>query len=270
MSQTSGGPPPRPRPRATGVKQQAAEETIKAMLDVGEELLVEWLQSASTGGLLSNIKATDIARRVGKTTGSFFHWWPTQEAYREQLLEHLLSADRMRELNVEGTLAAITEAVTARGRAELSDVIRAGAAANFEDLGRGNEFEIQMLLLAGRAGDPEISRALRAFYRALLEAFVPVYIDFLKVFRRRMRTPFTVENYAVTLTALAEGLHMRRLVDPDMVPDSMPRPPGALPSPEGHGKEWSLFASVMYVLTEAMTEPDPEAGNTEDHPGRLA
>ncbi|CAI7977265.1 putative HTH tetR-type domain-containing protein [Frankia sp. Hr75.2] len=236
------------------------------MLDAGEELLVEWLHSASAGGLLSNIKATDIARRVGKTTGSFFHWWPTQEAYREQLLEHLLSADRMRELNVEGTLAAITEAVATRGRAELSDVIRAGGRANFEDLGRGNAFEIQILLLAGRAGDPQISTALKAFYRALLDAFVPVYIDFLNLFQRRMRAPFTVENYAVALTALAEGLHMRRLVDPDMVPDSMPRPPGALTSPESHDEEWSLFASVMYALTEAMTEPDPEAVNTDDQP----
>jgi AcrR family transcriptional regulator len=229
------------------------------MLDAGMDLLVEWLHSSSAGGLLGNVRATDVARRVGKTTGSFFHWWPTQDAYRESLLEHLLSRERLREVNVEGSLQGINDAIEARGRLEIADVIRAGAVANLASIDGNQDFDVQLLLVAARAGDPRIARELQAFYQAILDAYVPIYEDFMAAFGLRIRAPYTVQNYAVILTALAEGLLMRRQVDPDAVPAAMEAPPGTPPPPPNRDAPWSLFAVAAYLLTTAMTESDPDA-----------
>ncbi len=74
---------------------------------------------------------------------------------------------------------------------------------------------------------------------------MPTYAHVFEALGRRMRPEWTVDDLAVSLTALVQGLLMRAVVDPDSVHDS---------TPDGV-ERWSFFARVALELVFALSEP---------------
>ncbi|HEX2806935.1 MAG TPA: TetR family transcriptional regulator C-terminal domain-containing protein [Kineosporiaceae bacterium] len=134
----------------------------------------------------------------------------------------------------------------------LADVIRAAANLNFEGLKNEPAMRLQQALWSQHATDPEVRDRVGALYVAISQALVPLYSALLDRSRRRMKPPYDVENLAVVLAALVEGLVVRWSVDPDAVPDDLGPPPGVEPV---EGEPWGTFASITYLIFMAMTEP---------------
>ncbi len=117
------------RRRRTGGKLEAARAaTTEALLRAGAELLAD----NPVGDVLSQLKATAIAARAGRTTGAFFNIWPTQDAYRTALLGWIRQERVHNWRAVEQEIAAVLQAQGPDVR--LAEVVRGAANANFEAL----------------------------------------------------------------------------------------------------------------------------------------
>jgi hypothetical protein len=228
-------------------KQAARKATEAAMLAAATRML---LQSPSTD-IIAALKPVEIARQSQprRTTGAFYNIWPTHLEFRRALLEHVLSMDRFR--GDKATQVLLRDYIH-QPEVSITDVIRVVANFNFDELKDEAGFRLQMALWTQHVNDDEVRERLKGFYRDLNAALHPLYAQFLERSGRRMRAPYDVSTFAVTLTALVEGLHLRWSVDPDAVTSDMPAPPGV-----DDGEPWSMFASVTYLLFVGMTEPLP-------------
>jgi AcrR family transcriptional regulator len=214
------------------------------MLETGMEILRE----TPAGQVLSQVKATVVTERAGKTTGAFYNLWPNQPSYHRELIRYAMSQDRFRtDTETRGKIADYLS----EPEFDLAELFRVVGNLNFDGLKTEPVFALQLALWAKHDTDADISAALRDLYRNLNETLIPLYEAILKSARRRLRPPYTVRSLAATLTALVEGLQIRWAVDPEAVPDDIGVPPNA----DSHEGRWGLFAAIAYTLILAMTEP---------------
>lgn len=243
-----GGPAPRPT-----AKQAARAATRSALLDAATSMLFE-----RTGpSTLQRLKPADVVRRAHppRTTGAFYHLWPTQEEFRRDLLVHVLSLDRF--AADETTRVAITAFLT-EPVLRLDETIRIAANVNFDQLRHDPAMWVLQALWIDHPGDDEVRERLRALYADMTTRLEPLYAALLQRSGRRMRAPFDIPTLAVVLASLVEGLHVRWAVDPAAVPDDVGAPPDVQDEASAAAR-WGLFAAVTHTLFLAMTEPDPDA-----------
>lgn len=231
-------------------KAEAAATTRADLLEAGFQLL----QEQPVGTILTQVKATEIARRAGRTIGAFYHHWPDQQAYQRDLIEHVLSPDRLL------STAVAEESVRSNLAAGLpmEEIIRRGARANFETVRDDPTVPLFMALWSKQATDDHIRKQLRQHYQQVTDQLVPVYAAFFDAQGWEPRPPFTLETFASTLTALVEGLTVRAAVDPDAVPFDLPPVQAAARMPlDGQLDQgsWDLFSTVVLALIPSMTVP---------------
>jgi hypothetical protein len=65
---------------------------------------------------------------------------------------------------------------------------------------------------------------------------------------REMTPPFTVDSFAVVVTALVQGLALRVAIEPERVP---------VQQPGGGDASWDLFATTVTTLFDAITVEAP-------------
>jgi len=236
-------------PRA-GAKAAARAATRRALLDAATELLFERPPPDPVAAL----RVMDVVRRADppRTNGAFYNIWPTQEEFRRDVVHHVLSPDRIevhqRTLDAATHLAGTGEATT------LADAVRRLADVNFAGMDEDPALRLKHVLWGRGAVDPEVRRLLAGLYTGAGAGILPVYEHTLAHVGRRVRAPFTIEHLVTAVMALAEGLHQRRSVQSDAVPDDL----GAPPTDEADaGAAWSLFATATYLLVDGMTEPAP-------------
>lgn len=239
-----------PRRDSTTTKAQSAADTRAALIEAGSQLLRE----QPVGTVLTQVKATEIARRAGRTIGAFYHHWPDQQTYQRDLVEYVLSPER-----ISSTYAAAASALRdAEDDVLMEELVRRGARANFEALQDNPFLVLFMALWAKQGSDEHIQGQLRAHYQAVTARWTRIYEDFFEDQGWEPRPPFTIEMFAVTLTALAEGLTVRAAVDPDAVPLDLPSTQSAA-SRQLDGSldqgSWDLFSIVVLSLLPSMTVP---------------
>ena len=238
------------RSESTTTKAEAAAQTRADLLEAGAQLLHE----QPVGAVLTQVKAVEIARRAGRTIGAFYHHWPDQQSYQRDLLEHVLSPERL-----ASTAAASETVMSGLGAAVgMEEIVRSAARANFAAL-RDNPFVALFLALWAKQGNDEHIRGLlHDHYQRVMKQLVPLHTAFLDAHELEMRPPFTVEMFAVTLTALVEGLTVRAAVDPDAVPLDLPPAQAAAKAPLDGALDqgsWDLFSIVVLALLPTMTVP---------------
>lgn len=214
---------------------------------------------------LDHIKVTEVARRANMTTGAIYHHWDSQDAYRAELMDLLLAPITLQDSEL---LGGVLELVIA-GELSLAELAGLVAWDNLTQLVDNEQFNVQVGFWSRRS-DPEIARRLRASYRELADRRAVSIGLFLAAYGRRMRPPLTEDDLVTSLSALAEGLAIRRAVEPDAVPISFPeldsdRPVvarlrelahGRYPEhPEEHAGRLNLLAVVGRALIEQLTEP---------------
>jgi hypothetical protein len=76
-------------------------------------------------------------------------------------------------------------------------------------------FRAQMVMQAMLEHDPAAARGINVFYQRIHTAWTESYAAVMAELGLRFRSDVTVDDFAVLLTAVAEGLAFRRLADPD-------------------------------------------------------
>ena len=86
---------------------------------------------------------------------------------------------------------------------------------------------------------------LRQNFQWVTGQVAPVLEAVLEASGRRMCPPFTVDSFAVIITALVQGLALRVAIEPDRVPVGR----------DDDGDSWDIFATTVTTLFEAITQP---------------
>ena len=231
--------PPAPGGRKAGV----SAETRAALLEAGAALL----RDEPVGAVLSQLSARAVAERAGRTSGAFFHHWRSQAAYHRDLLAYVLDPAR---------IASTAEAVQLilgglQAGADPVGVLAAAARGNFESVRADPYVPLWNALWSMHGSDDYVAELLRQNFQSVTAQVVPVLEAVLAASGREIRPPFTVDSYAVVITALVQGLALRVAIEPERVPV---QPLSAPPDDES----WDLFATAVVTLFWAITGPVAE------------
>lgn len=231
-------------------KAESSAETRTALLDAGATLLRE----QPVGQVLDQVKAAEVARRAGRTVGAFYHHWPDQESYQRELLEFVFAPARTE----AGTAAINAGTRDAQAGVMMEEVVRRRAREDFDAVSANPYLGLSLALWAKHTDDGHVRNLLAGQYRAVTAELVEAYEQFFEFQGWEPRPPFTIEMFAVTLTALVEGLVIRAAVDPDAVPRELPTvQSGSWRSLDGNLDQgpWDLFGIVVLALIPSMTVP---------------
>ena len=234
-------------PSSGGRKAEASAETRATLLEAGAALLRE----EPVGSVLSQLTARSVSRRAGRTTGAFFHHWRSQEAYQRDLLAFVLDPAR---------IASVAEAEDAilgglRSGGDPVGVLEDTARDNFQSMQTDPYIPLWHALWAKHGSDAYVHELLRHHITAVTAQVAALLDAVVTASGRRFRPPFTLESFAVAVTAIAQGLELRVAIEPDRVPMA------PVHGPAGRGRDgasWDLYATTIRTLFEAVTEPAPE------------
>lgn len=245
------------RPRR---KRLPAEEGRRALLDAGRALLDE----RPAAWPLDHIRLTEVAERAGVSVGALYHYWESQDAYRDDLLDDLFSPDRYPPSPLPARLADVAGEVDdaegpVREDLPLAELVRSGADSEFAAL-RDNP-ELRRLMSMWAAGAAEIDLRIAGQYRAVGERWATFYAEAVAAYGLELRPPFTPTLMATLVTALGEGLAVRATVDPDAVPDDLG---------DEADRPWGLLACAILALLPGLTRPVGDVGDLWDLADRLA
>jgi len=190
--------------------RRSVEETRRLILDAALQLLLE--RGASAG--VQHIRLQEVLRGVGLTTGAAYRIWADQSEFHRDLAVEMV---RLRFAPpAASAMAAIRDSLDDGGT--MDDVIRAAAldhvayAERFhlEPESRDSHAFITALALRTAAGAwPELRAASADRHRESIESFCLFYSALMRRFGYRMRTPYTVADFAESMAALGEGFAVR-------------------------------------------------------------
>lgn len=240
------------------VTRRTKEQRREDYLDIGASLVAESTASAKgfTGEAwaLAHVKLAEVAARAGVTKGAMYHLWPSQEAYWADLLQHLMDTTRL----VGADKLATVEAELTRATDTDPD-LREYANALFDSLSRDPAFFARVALFS-YLDDESVRDCLDEEFRAAVERVTPVLAATVSAMGRRPRTPTALQELAVAVGALLEGLCLQHRIDPARTPDV----------PLDRDRRWTLFAASADALLLAFTEPDEPADSSDRTPTRRA
>ncbi len=222
------------------------DETRALLLDTGAAMIEE----SGVRVALDGVGLIDVCRRAGfKSAGSGYKIWSTQEEFHRDLIRHVAEASAVAEPGVT-SLSWLVDAV-GPGPDAFTEVLRQAANFQAEIHVDDTSYELYVALWLARRSDPEVARAVRESDRRLLSGFADEYAKVFAAVDREFVPPFTPEAFAVSLSALSEGMRLRLGGDPEFVP-----PPAvqALP-PDEVPREWHLFSACVWAIANLMTRP---------------
>ena len=197
-------------------------------------------------GLLDLIRLNDVASRAGVSTGALYHYWGSQEQYREELLEELLSARRYEvgEVVEHGFHRAVADGIP------IVDLIRELSQYNLEQFIGNEDFRVQMAFWM--TDDPSCRKRIANQYAEVAASWTSIYRASLDAYGLVLRPPFTFEWLTTLLTALLEGLVIRQRVDPSAVPlDGI----GGEHGGQGAGPFSCPVPALLPSVTQARADP---------------
>jgi len=191
--------------------------------------------------------------RVGRTTGAFFHQWSTLEAYHRDLVTYVLDPVR---------IASTGEAVDAvlgglQAGLDPATVLHLAARGNFESVRADPFAELWQALWSRHSQDEQVRTLLRENFDWVTGQVVPLLEACLATAGRRMQPPYTVETFAVLITALVQGLNLRVAIEPEKVPV---KPLSEAPDSPEAATTWDLFGTTVEILFRTLTTDGPQDG----------
>ncbi len=233
------------------MSRPTAEDRRRDYLAIGAQIVAEFSASearAATVDALAHVKVADVADRAGVTKGAVYHVWPSQEAYRKDLLERLLEQNRqagireMREVLRHEELRGDPRSIMLRHADFVFDALKDDPAffARFS-------FFIY-------ASNPEVSELLARGDDAVIADFGRFLEQYLELIGRQIRPPFSIPMLLVTINALFQGLCLRYRSSPELVENGSDR--------DGPGMYARGLESLLLHFSEAV--PDASATSPAD------
>ncbi len=187
-----------------------------SLLEAGAALVNE----RRTGEVLPGVR--EVCQRAGRSTAVFYGHFASLAVYHDALIDELLTTDVAFEVMAKtmDLLAEVTEKIRTEPASDIPRLIASIAAANI-----GAQLEIGMpdfrtrLLLQATAKDrahAQAQAALRRLYEHVTEVQVVGYDALLDAWHREPRPPYDLRTIAITITAVADGLLVRRGFEPDL------------------------------------------------------
>ena len=139
------------RERRTRRRRLPPEEGRRALLEAGRDHLYE----NPLGEPLDHVRVTDIVSRMGLSIGAVYHYWESQDDYRDDLLELLLSPEQLPAVQQAGL--AVAEA--AKTDPPFEELVRTAAMISYEGLATPPERE-RLILALMAYGDSDIDKRL--------------------------------------------------------------------------------------------------------------
>ena len=232
------------RERRSRRRRLPPDEGRRALLEAGRDHLYE----NPLGEPLDHVRVTDIVSRMGLSIGAVYHYWESQDDYRDDLLELLLSPEQLPAVQqANETVAGAIES-----HPDFEEMVRVVAAISFRGLDESPGRERLTLALLGY-GNRDIDRRLGAQARQVSQRWGEFLATYYPEYGLEPRPPFTYESMAVVLMALVQGMNERRIVDAETVTPELE--PG-----------WDLFSSAALAFVIAASRPttsgaDPAAGD---------
>jgi len=223
-----------------------AEDRRRDYLDIGAEIVTKFSaedSAAATVDALANVKVADVADRAGVTKGAVYHVWPSQEAYRKDLLARLLEHNRQSGVREMSDLLADTELIEGDPRT----ILQRHADYVFDTLKDDPAFFARFSFFI-YAANPEVSELLARGDDGIVEDFGPYIELYLRLIGRRVREPFSVSLLLTSVNALFMGLCLRYRTSPELVEPT-----------EGELPEHSMYAFGLEALVMHFSEKIPAA-----------
>jgi AcrR family transcriptional regulator len=184
---------------------RARERYFEAALD-------RWA-SLSVAEHLGPLTPRRVTSAAGRQVGALYHHWPTIDAFHHDLVRWATRPDGLETLlhspaaSPEGlaALALPSELIGHLARETFAVMVERDRA-----LARFNLFVASV-----SDGDPVMSETLAQSYRAMCDRNAAFYAVALEEWDRELRPPWTAHDLATVLAALADGMALRHLFDPD-------------------------------------------------------
>lgn len=228
--------------------KRTAADTRRELINAGLQMLFE--RGAAVG--VQHIRLQDVLRRVGLTTGAAYRIWADQTEYQRDLA---VAAVRLRISAPTSEATAVVEQLIADD-VTPDELIRIVAAGQMELLERfrthpvAPEAEVFVTVLTLRmtgAAWPELAAASAERHSESVSEFAELYQRVLDEMGYRMRTPYTVHDFAEAMTALTEGFAVRAAEGLDLpvltIAHGSEGPPGT----------WSLYGLAIRALVTEFT-----------------
>ena len=234
------------RERRTRRRRLPPDEGRRALLEAGRD----YVYSHPLGEPLDHVRVSEIVKDVGLSIGAVYHYWESQDDYRDDLLDLLLSPEQFP--NIERANEVVTERLA--GEPSFEELARVVADISYHGLAVTAERERLTLALLAYA-DPEIDRRLGDQAEAVGTRWAKLFSTYFPAYGLEPRPPFTFESVAVVLMAMVEGMHLRRIVSPETATAEL-------------APEWDLFASAALAFVLGATRPvdaddDPATGDRD-------
>ena len=197
-------------PTPGNAHEAASRQTRLDLLEAGLRLLVS--QPASSA--LSHLTATKIATEAGRTSGAFFHQWPTLEAYLQDFISYVLRPELA--VSLQNTTAQITAGL-ARGSTFTEALAQAGRGVP-EQTAHDPQTIIELLMWNRALHDTDFRQTVARHYHALDVGAGEAYEQLMTILGREPRPPFTAETIGAVCASVAQGLSMRASLTPGFYP----------------------------------------------------
>lgn len=234
--------------------RSSKEQRRDDYLDIGAELVVKTALAgeADAGLALSHVKIAEVAERAGVSKGALYHLWPSQEAYWNDLLRHLLDEQGLFGSDAVSTVAEQLEPGPGpEGAIEPRSLTNALFAAARDNPG----FFIRIALFS-YLNDDAVRDALDKEFRAVGELLLEQVEAAIAETGRRLVEGVSSWDFIVVVGALLEGMCLQYRMDPARTPDL----------DLGDGRRWSLFGAATEGILLGFTEELPVADDPS--PGR--
>ena len=204
--------------RARRTTQGDARE--QQLLDAGLRAVAERPAHALLPSRAATLRATEDDELGPASSGSFRNAFGSLEEFHRRLIAERLLVTHPAVPETEELLTEVSEALAGDSAVNLADLAARVLRQNLEtNLAQRDMEQTRLLcLLAGIApGGEQAAAAARDDYRDFTERFAALYEEILDGWGRHLREPFDTRSLAVIIAALADGLTLRHLVDPDAV-----------------------------------------------------
>lgn len=230
----------------------SAAERKAEYLRIGAVMVAEFSPeqaSAVAVDALANVKVADVAERAGVTKGAVYHIWPTQEAFRIDLLGAVLHRNHQQ---AQDRVMALVEEASIEGKdpqkalAELTCFL-------FDTLKDDPGFFARFSFFR-YASNPKIRSVLADDQDSVNNDFGPFIDLYLKILHRQFREPFTTAIFLTASGSLLHGLCLRYRISPELTEFPRSHPDTST----SHEETLNMFAFGFKALLDQFTEEIPE------------